>query len=99
MTNEEKILAMLARMQADMNDMKADINGLQADMEAGFTKVNTQIENGILPKLKLLAEGHQMLAQTLAPNSRVDALEGDVNLLKVAVQNTNSEVEQLKKAQ
>ena len=100
MTNEEKILEMLASIQTDMNGMKADMNGMKADvngMEA--IKTNLRIENEIIPKLKVLAEGHAMLSETLAPKSKVDELQSDVELLKIVVKNLNSEVQQLKKAQ
>ena len=116
MTNEEKILEMLASIQADMNGMKADINGMKADingMQADMNgmkadvsnlkteaiKTNLRIENEIIPKLKVLAEGHAMLSETLAPKSKVDELQSDVELLKIVVKNLNSEVQQLKKAQ
>ena len=158
MTNEEKILEMLASIQTDMNGMKADVNGMKADMngmkadmngmkadingmkadmngmkadmngmkadmngmKAGMNgmkadigelkadvsnlkteaiKTNLRIENEIIPKLKVLAEGHAMLSETLAPKSKVDELQSDVELLKIVVKNLNSEVQQLKKAQ
>ena len=104
MTNEEKILEMLASIQTDMNGMKADMNGMKADMngmkaDIGELKTNLRIENEIIPKLKVLAEGHAMLSETLAPKSKVDELQSDVELLKIVVKNLNSEVQQLKKAQ
>ena len=34
MTNEEKILEMLASIQTDMNGMKADKNGMKAEKNA-----------------------------------------------------------------
>ena len=49
--------------------------------------------------LIVLAEGHAMLSETLAPKSKVDELQSDVELLKIVVKNLNSEVQQLKKAQ
>ena len=102
LTNEEKILEMLASIQADMNGMKADIGELKADvsnLKTEAIKTNLRIENEIIPKLKVLAEGHAMLSETLAPKSKVDELQSDVELLKIVVKNLNSEVQQLKKAQ
>ncbi len=89
-------------MKADMNDMKADIGELKADvsnLKTEAIKTNLRIENEIIPKLKVLAEGHAMLSETLAPKSKVDELQSDVELLKIVVKNLNSEVQQLKKAQ
>lgn len=81
MTNEEKILEMLAELKADV------------------LKLKIQNENEIIPQLHLLAEGHNMLAQTLAPKTRVDKLEEKMQTLEFAVKMVNAEVQQLKKAQ
>ena len=114
MTNEEKILEMLASIQADMNGMKADINGMKADingMQADMNgmkadigelkadvsnlkteaiKTNLRIENEIIPKLKVLAEGHAMLSETLAPKSKVDELQSVVYLFMCVFKNPTS---------
>ena len=99
----------MSGMKADMNGMKADMNGMKADigelkadvsnLKTEAIKTNLRIENEIIPKLKVLAEGHAMLSETLAPKSKVDELQSDVELLKIVVKNLNSEVQQLKKAQ
>ena len=40
------------------------------------------VESEITPKLNLLVEGQQTLLETLAPKSRVEALEEEVDFLK-----------------
>lgn len=40
MTNEEKILEMLASIQTDMNGMKADMNGMKADVNGMKADMN-----------------------------------------------------------
>lgn len=95
MTNEEKIIEILAAMQADMAEMKGDISTLGNTT----TKINVRIENDIMPRLNLLAEGHTMLAEKLAPKDRVEALEDEVKFLKSAFIAISDELQQLKKAQ
>ena len=43
------------------------------------------IENTIMPSLKLLAEGQRTLLETMAPKTRVEELEDDMQLLKAVV--------------
>ena len=95
MNNEEKILQMLAEMKADMTEMKTE----QAEMRDLLQKVAVTQEGVVLPQLKLLAEGHQNLLDTLAPKSRVDELAEDVDTLKTVVRLLTHDVAELKKAQ
>lgn len=95
MTNEEKILSLLGEMQTDIGQMKAGMN----QMQAALTKVAITQENVVLPQLKLLAEGHETLLETLAPKNRVEKLEEDMELLKTVIRALSREVAELKKAQ
>ena len=56
-------------------------------------------EAAIIPKLELLAEGQQTLLETLAPRSRVEALEEEVDFLKTVVRAMSRDIAELKKAQ
>ena len=56
MTNEEKILDILALMQTDMNS-RFD------RLENEVAKINIKIENEIEPKLAALAEGQKTLVE------------------------------------
>lgn len=109
MNNEEKILELLSRhedsfekinqtlteMRAGMTEMKADM----AEMKTLLQKVAVTQEGVVLPRLELLAEGHQNLLDTLAPKSRVEALEEDVDTLKTVMRLLTHDVTELKKAQ
>ncbi len=109
MNNEEKILELLSRhedsfekinqtlteMRAGMTEMKADM----AEMKTLLQKVAVTQEGVVLPRLELLAEGHQNLLDTLAPKSRVEALEEDVDTLKTVMRLLTHDVAELKKAQ
>lgn len=47
--------------------------------------VQVIIENTIMPSLKLLAEGQQTILETLAPKSKTEALEEELDFLKAVV--------------
>ena len=88
MNNEEKILQILAEIKSEQTEM--------GDL---LQKVAVTQEAVVLPRLDLLAEGHQNLLDTLAPKSRVDELAADVDTLKTVVRLLTHDVAELKKAQ
>jgi len=100
---------LLEEMRADISGLKSGQEGMRADisdlksnqetMRADLTKVMVTQENVVLPQLKTLAEGHMTLLETLAPKNRVEALEEDVSILKVAIKALTAEMAELKKAQ
>lgn len=57
------------------------------------------IESSIMPKFNLLAEGQQTLLETLAPKSRVEELEEEVDFLKSNIKLHSEQIAELKKAQ
>lgn len=57
------------------------------------------IESSIMPKFNLLAEGQQTLLETLAPKSRVEGLEEEVDFLKSIIKLHSEQIAELKKAQ
>ena len=57
------------------------------------------IENDVDPKLKALAEGQQLLLETLAPKNRVEELENEVAFLKSVMKLHSEQISELKKAQ
>lgn len=85
----------LAEMRSGLAEMKAE----QAEMRDLLQKVAVTQEAVVLPRLDLLAEGHAHLADTLAPKSRVEALEDDVSFMKTVIKALSQEVAELKKAQ
>ena len=82
-----------ARMMDAMEAQKKEI--LQET--AAATRV--LIESSIIPKFNLLAEGQQTLLETLAPKSRVEALEEEVDFLKSIIKLHSEQIAELKKAQ
>lgn len=102
MNNEEKILAMLTQMQEDISGLKGDVSSLkdtQEQMQTTLTRVAVTQENIVIPQIKLLAEGHDLLLEKLARKERVEALEDDVALLKTVVKAMSQRLSDLEKAQ
>lgn len=85
----------LDKMDGRMDQMQEDISNLRTTV----TRVAVTQENIVLPQLKLLAEGHETLLNTLARKDRVEALEADVSLLKTALQAMSLQIAELQKAQ
>lgn len=82
-----------ARMMDAMEAQKKEI--LQET--AAATRV--LIESSIMPKFNLLAEGQQTLLETLAPKSRMEELEEEVDFLKSIIKLHSEQIAELKKAQ
>ena len=82
-----------ARMMDVMEAQKKEI--LQET--AAATRV--LIESSIIPKFNLLAEGQQTLLETLAPKSRVEDLEEEVDFLKSIIKLHSEQIAELKKSQ
>lgn len=82
-----------ARMLDAMEAQKKEI--LQET--AAATRV--LIESSIMPKFNLLAEGQQTLLEKLAPKSRVEELEEEVDFLKSIIKLHSEQIAELKKAQ
>ena len=82
-----------ARMMDAMEAQKKEI--LQET--AAATRV--LIESSIMPKFNLLAEGQQTLLETLAPKSRVEELEEEVDFLKSIIKLHSEQITELKRAQ
>ena len=55
------------------------------------------IENTIMPSLKLLAEGQRTLLETMAPKTRDEELEDDMQLLKAVVRSQSERIDAFEK--
>lgn len=89
-------------LKEDVSDMQVDIAGLKgdfSDLRQTVTRVAITQENVVIPQIKLLAEGHDMLLQTLAHKEHVATLEDDVDLLKSVVKTMSQRITALEKAQ
>ena len=95
MTNEEMILQLLSGLKSDMSDLKQDVAGLKQDV----AEIRLDIENRIDPQLAALAEGQKTILETLAPKSRVEALEDEVSMMKTVIRVLSQDIAEPKKAQ
>ena len=94
MNNEEKIIEILAQMQADMSFMQEDIS----EAKTHVLKLETTQENSILPKFQPLAEGQATIQRQIKNLSVVDRMQQDIDTLKAAVCYLSNELNALKAA-
>ena len=102
MTNEEKILELLehhGKLLEQHGKMLTEMRSDMSEMQTTLTKAAVTQENIVLPRLQALAEGQQNLLDTLAPKNRVEALEEELDLLKIVIRSLSKDVAELKKAQ
>lgn len=92
---DAKMEAKLAPINDRMEQMQEDIS----DLRTTVTRVAVTQENIVIPQIKLLAEGHDLLLNTLARKDRVEALEDDVALLKTVIKAMSQRITELEKAQ
>lgn len=95
MTNEEKILELLEAQGKILEAHSKMLGGLKQDV----AEIRLNIENRIDPQLQALAEGQKTILEALTPNSRVEALEEELVVIKEAFRSLSQEIAELKKAQ
>lgn len=101
-STQTQMQSTMAQMQSDMTQMKSDMAQMRTDLtevKLRTTTIEVTLENKVMPYLHTLAEGHETLLQTLAPKNRVEALEEEVTVLRMAVKSLAQEVAELKQAQ
>ena len=95
MTNEEKILSLL---ESHSRILEAHSQALVVQ-GTEIKKINLTLENEVAPQLRALAEGQKTILESVAPKSRVDQLEEEVDFLKTVIRSLSRDVAELKKAQ
>lgn len=95
MNNEEKILEILEQHSELLNTIQTDV----ADLKERMVRVEVTQENMMLPQLQLLAEGQSEIKDQIRSLSVIDRMQDDIFVLKAAVRQLSSELEDLKKAQ
>ena len=96
--NEEKILALLEKMNQRMEKMEGHLDLVESQSQRTAVLMESEVNR----KLDLLYEGHNTIMDRLdklATKNRVDELESDVALLKDSFKLMRLEIEALKKAQ
>lgn len=95
MSNEEKILELLTKMQADQTEIREE----QKQMQEDIAGIKLRLDYDVNKRFDAINDGIDSILEQLVPKSRVDALEDDVIVLKTAVKMLTQEVAELKKAQ
>lgn len=94
------VAASEARMSAKIEDsIAASEARMSAKIEASESKIMAYIESDVLPRFDKLADGHDLLRETLTPISRIERLEEKVSTLRSAVSILSADVTELKRAQ
>lgn len=94
------VAASEARMSAKIEDsIAASEARMSAKIAASESKIMAYIESDVLPRFDILADGHKLLKETLAPRNRVEELEEEIAFLKPLVMSMLTDIDQLKKAQ
>lgn len=96
---DEKIRASEDRMVKRIDDTESRLLALMENQQAELARMNLILENQVLPSLRTLAEGQKTIRETMAPLSRVEALEDEVAFLKQMLRTLANEVNEMKKAQ
>lgn len=107
MSNEEKILELLGKMNERMEVMEGKITGMEkriTNIETNMaTKDETReirilIEYDIMEKLNLLSEGHQMLENTKVPIEEAIEQKEEITFIKNMLEVLADRVKHLEKA-
>lgn len=77
--------------------MMLDEKDLQTIDELFAHRLNVVLESAIMPKFNLLAEGQQTILQTMAPKSKTEELEEEIDFLKAVVRSQSQRIEALEK--
>ena len=102
MSNEEKILELLTKMQADQTEIREEqkqIREEQKQMQEDIAGIKLRLDYDVNKRFDAINDGIDSILEQLVPKSRVDALEDDVIVLKTAIKMLTQEVAELKKAQ
>ena len=105
MSNEEKILEVLAKLTAKVDKQGEQLTYLTErvdEIDTRSLRSSVLLETEVARDVRLVYEGQEMLRQKmeeLAPKDRVEVLEGDVAMLKDVIKLMRQEIAGLKKAQ
>ena len=87
MTNEEKMLDILASMSLRLNGMAAKLDSVDTrldGLESTTLKTNIKLESEIIPRLDSLAEGFAGIVEAHVPREEFGELAERVALLEMA---------------
>lgn len=89
---EEKILAALEKMQADISGLKKGQDAMQSDISGIKVRLDTEIER----KLNLLAEGQELRLEKLERLDDMEVMDTRTPLWRQMEKKLNRDIEKLK---
>ncbi len=105
MSNEEKILEILERMDARLSRVEETqaMQGKKLDeIDKRSERTAVLMESKVVPQVQLLYEGHALLRETLASNERVEKIEDTIAekvvVLESVVKSHSERIAKLEKA-
>ena len=98
MSNEEKILEMLAAMQTDIAALKRD-SATKEDLDRVLVESKIMQEGYFDPKFGLLGDQLKLVQEKMLPMEALDDAEDRLDVLEAVVKRHSREIEKLKKAQ
>ena len=108
MLDEKDLLAIGQLMDQRLAQQKQDILG-EMDLRMAQQKeeilsesthhMKVLLDAEVKPQFNLLAEELSIIREKMIPETRIEAIEDDVAILKAAVRQLNRDVRELKKAQ
>ena len=87
--------------EIDLKAIEQLISREIADLKAQMLtkdQMMTMVESEINPKLQALAEGHELLLERMIPESRIEQLEAELLVQRMAIKNLNERLDALEKA-
>ena len=90
MLDEKDLKAIEQLISREIADLKAQM--LTKD------QMMTLVESEINPKLQALAGGHELLLERMIPESRIEQLEAELLVQRMAIKNLNERLDALEKA-
>ena len=90
MLDEKDLKAIEQLISREIADLKAQM--LTKD------QMMTMVESEINPKMQALAEGHELLLERMIPESRIEQLEAELLVQRMAIKNLNERLDALEKA-
>lgn len=84
--------------QGGILETQGGILETQGTIVSRITSIELTQENRVMTYLHTLAEGHEAIMGKLVPESRVEAVEDDVTVLKTVTKEHSRDIAELKKA-
>ena len=97
MSNEEKILEMLAAINKRLDTLERT-TATKEDLDRVLVESKVMQEGYFDPKFNLLADGQKLIREKMLPAEAIEDVEDRVDVLEIAVKEHTREIQELKRA-